>query len=573
MSTFTPASEEELAAIVCAARIHGARIVIRGGETSIHTHAPSGSGRCHTAGICLHKRPPTPATMTTARELKQQIRDVLHDEHGTIYKDAPTRVALLYPSPYRAGMSSLGYQVLYREINQRQDAVAERSFLPDDAAAWRSSRMPLCTWESQRPVGDCDIVGVSFAYELEVTGLLECLDLSGIPVRAADRGPRHPLVVLGGPITFSNPVPLGPFVDVVIMGEAEEAIHTLLDRFADEPDRDAVLTALSGLPGFWIPAIHGERLLPVIAANNALLPAYSQIITPHTELANMHLVESERGCHRKCTFCVMRRSTNGGMRLAEPDRILATVPEAARKVGLVGAAVTDHPRFVEILEALVARDLEFGISSMRADRLSPAVLDLMRRGGYRTLTVASDGPSERIRTEMQKQIREEHLVQAAYYAAEYGMRYLKVYMMIGTPGETDADIDELVRFCLEVSRISPLALGIAPFVAKRNTPLDRRPFAGIREVERVMERLQRELRGRVDLRNVSARWAWVEYELAQGGFDMADAAEAAWRQGGAFAAFKSAIGRHRRAVQPADPELRLGLPTGPFAHEALAEGM
>ncbi len=508
--------------------------------------------------------------MASARELRERLSALVADEIGTIVKDAPWRATLLYPSPYRAGMSSLGFQVLYREMNTPAEWCCERAFLPEDPAEWRAARTPLLTLESQRPAGDCDLLGISLAYELEIPGMLEAIELCGLPVRAAERHGRHPLVVLGGPLTFSNPVPIGPFVDVVIMGEAEEAIGLLQQRMQECQDRDALLVALSGEPGFWVPAIHGERLLPVIAASDARLPAYGQILTPHTELANMHLVESERGCHRRCTFCVMRRSTNGGMRLADVDAILATIPPEARKVGLVGAAVTDHPRLTETLQALVDRGLQFGLSSMRADRLSPAILDLLRAGGYRTLTVASDGPSERVRALLQKQIREEHLLQAAYYAAEYGMRYLKVYMMVGTPGETDDDIDELVRFCLEASRIAPLALGIAPFVAKRNTPLDRQPFAGVREVERTLERLQRELRGRVDLRSTSARWAWVEYELAQGGWDMAEAAYQAWRDGGTFAAWKRAIRDHRRDSQPDDRALRLGLPTGTFAHEALA---
>ena len=143
-------------------------------------------------------------------------------------------------------------------------------------------------------------------------------------------------------------------------------------------------------------------------------------------------------------------------------------------------------------------------------------------------------------------------------------------MMIGVPGETDEDIDELIAFGLEVSKICRVAIGMAPFVAKRNTPLDRSAFAGIKPVEATLKKLTRAWRGRVDLRSTSARWAWVEYELAQGGFEMADAAEEAWRAGGTFADWKRAIKTHRRSAQPDDQSLRLGLPVGRFAHEAYA---
>ena len=351
------------------------------------------------------------------------------------------------------------------------------------------------------------------------------------------------------------------------MGEGEELIHRILDEYEGGATKEEICVRLSTEPGIYVPAIHGERLKPVAAADNRKLPAYSQIITPNTELANMHLVEAERGCHRKCTYCVMRRSTNGGMRLAEPDDIIASIPEHAQRVGLVGAAVSDHPKLLDIVTRVTESGRGIGLSSLRADRLTDPLVEALAAGGYRTLTVSRDGASERLRKSLQKAIREKHLFAAAELAAKHRMRFLKVYMMVGAPGETDEDIDELIAFCREVSRIAPTALGIAPFVAKRNTPLDRADFAGIKPVERTLKRLQRELRGVVDLRSTSARWAWVEWCFAQGGFDMAHVALQAYRNGGGFAAYKRAIREHRRDEQPADADLRLGYPEGRFASE------
>lgn len=506
--------------------------------------------------------------MSQGHRLRAWMQELLDAEVGTLYREAPVRVSLIYPSPYRAGMSSLGYQMLYRVINERPDTVAERAFLPDDIAAWRSSRMPLLTFEQGRPVGDANLVAFSLAYELELPGLIECLQLSGLEPRACDRSASDPLVVVGGPLTFSNPLPVGPLADVVVMGEGEEVIHTVLDLLQESANKDDLLDRLAEVAGCWVPARHGERLLPVVAVDNARLPAWSVIRTPHTELSNMHLVEAERGCHRKCTFCVMRRSTNGGMRLASPESILGSIPEDATRVGLVGAAVSDHPRLIPIVEGIVESGREVGLSSLRADRLSDTLVELLKRGGYRTLTVASDGASERLRIAMQKVIREEHLLRAAEFSARHQMRLLKIYMMVGVPGETREDLDELVLFAREASRITPIALGIAPFVSKRNTPMDRLPFAGIREVEQTLQLLRRALRGyRVDLRATSARWAWVEHALAQGGFDMTEAALEAHAEGGGFSAWKKAIRRHQREEQPRDEALRLGRPSGAFADE------
>jgi radical SAM superfamily enzyme YgiQ (UPF0313 family) len=397
-------------------------------------------------------------------------------------------------------------------------------------------------------VGDFPVVAFSLAYELELAGLVDCLDMAGIPAFAEERGnaQRWPLIVIGGPLTFSNPVPAAPLADVIVMGESEATLPVLVDAIRDEPDRAALLAGLAARPGFYVPSIHGDcygtNLPRVAAAPDEDLPACSQIRTPHTELANMFLIEPERGCHRGCTYCVMRRSTNGGMRLVAPDKVKSLIPADARRVGLVGAAVTDHPGLPEILRFLVDSGREVGISSLRADRLTDEIVGLLKRGGYRTLTTAADGASERMRDVIQRKTKERHLLRAAELARTHGMKQLKLYMMLGLPGETDDDIDELGRFGLALAAVAPrLALGIAPFVAKRNTPLDRAPFESIDVIDDRLARLRRAVKGRVELRSTSPKWAWVEYRLAQGGFDAGRAAAKATRAGGRFADWKAAL--------------------------------
>jgi radical SAM superfamily enzyme YgiQ (UPF0313 family) len=284
----------------------------------------------------------------------------------------------------------------------------------------------------------------------------------------------------------------------------------------------------------------------------------------------MFLIEPERGCSRGCHYCVMRRTTNGGMRTVPPERVLSLVPDAARRVGLVGAAVTDHPRIVELLRTLVDSGREVGVSSLRADRLTQELVSTLHAGGAQSLTVASDGASQRMRDLIDRKHSEEQIVRAANFARTAGMKQLKVYNMVGLPLEEDADIDELIRFTTELSRILPLSLGVAPFVAKRNTPLDGAPFAGVREVENRLERLRRGLRGRAEVRPTSARWAWVEYMLAQCGPEAGLATLDAWRAGGSFAAFKRAFqergctpylarrvedGRRKATVWPTVPQV------------------
>lgn len=480
-------------------------------------------------------------------ELREEVRARVRDEVGTSFAEGPERVALVYPSPYRTGMSSLGFLQIYRQIHAK-GRVAERAFLPDDPGAYRRSRTPLFTYESERPVGDFPVVALSVAYEIELAGVIEVLELSKIPPLAAERDDRHPLVLMGGPLTFSNPLPLAPYADVVLMGECDQTIHTTLDASFGAFERGragtkaAALRAIAdAVPSAFVPSLHGDEMPAIAQADLDELPAYASIRTPHTELRDMFLIEAERGCSRGCTYCVMRRSTNGGMRIVPMEKILGLVPEDARRVGLVGAAVSDHPKIAEIVETLADRGREVGLSSLRPDRLNDRFVGALKKAGYRTLTTASDGASQRLRDQVQRKAQERHLHRAAELTRAHGLDRLKLYMMVGLPGEEDADIDELVDFATELSRIAPLSLGIAPFVSKRNTPMDGLPFAGIKVVEQRLERLRKGVRGRVDVRATSARWAWIEWVLAQGGRAEGLAVREAVRAGGSFAAWKRAF--------------------------------
>ncbi|MEL6346042.1 MAG: radical SAM protein [Myxococcota bacterium] len=480
------------------------------------------------------------------RTTDDPIQRRLRQERGGRFVQGGERVAMLYPSPYRAGMSSLGYQWILG-ILQDNGFSAERAFLPDDVDDAIRRREPLVTYETRSPLSSFPVIGVSLAYELELAGLIKALELAGIPPLRRDRGPQDPRIILGGPITFSNPLPASAFVDAMLLGEAEEHVVRAFGDALNAP-RSVFLDTIQSLPGGFVPERDGTRLPPVAKATDALLPARSHILAPEAELRDMFLIEGERGCHRSCTFCVMRRSTNGGMRLVTPDRILSFVPDEARRVGLVGAAISDHPKLVGLLEALIHSGREVGVSSLRADRIArkPDIARLLALGGYRTMTVALDAASHRLRRDISKGTLEKHLVSCAEQAREHRYRVLKVYMMLGLPGETDEDVDELVRFTLELARIHPVALGLAPFVPKRNTPMDANAFAGIKTVERRLKRLDRGLKRKAVVRPTSARWAWVEYMLAQGGPEMGEAVLEAVHRGGRFADYK----RSFRGVDP-----------------------
>lgn len=474
-------------------------------------------------------------------ESRALIEARLSHERGTLGRDRAAPICMVYPSPYRVGMSSLGFQTLYRQLNEDGPG-AHRAFLPDPwepaALPWPQPRIPILSYEALRPVSDYPVLGVSVAYELEVAGLVRLLEGAGIPVLAADRRARDPVVVAGGPVTTSNPSMLLPFVDLLVAGEGEELLPQIVERLMAAGSREAGIEAASSLPhtikGEVAPGLF-EPLPSMASVSKSLLPARSAIVTSHTELAEMFLVEPERGCSRRCTFCVMRGATTGGMRLLDIEDPLRLVPEHAKRVGLVGAAVTDHPRLEELVARVVDGGRGVGISSLRADRLTPGLLGHLSRGGYRQITVASDGISERMRDALHRKIHADDLRHAArLVAAHGGFRALKVYQMIGAPTETDDDVEELVEFALELASIVRLTLTFSTFVAKRNTPLDGQPFVGVKAADKKLQRIRKGLAGKVEIRPQSPRWAHVEYLLAQRGVEAGHAALAAVHAGGRY---------------------------------------
>jgi radical SAM superfamily enzyme YgiQ (UPF0313 family) len=474
--------------------------------------------------------------------VREQARVRLAAEVGAMPKQAPFTVALTYPSPYAAAMSSLGYQRIYRAIQETPGMACERAFLDDAAERDLTQQTQPLTYESSRPIEDLAVIAFSVAYEIELAGVVTMLDAANVPAMREDRDDKHPFILAGGPLTFSNPLPLAPFCDAIVMGEAEALVVDVLSAIESTSGAER-LAALARIPHVFVPAIHGNILPEIAKADVALLPAWGPIRTPHAVLSDMFLIETERGCSRACTYCVMRRSTNGGMRLVPMETILGLVPKDAKRVGLVGAAVSDHPRIAQIVRTLAEEGREVGLSSLRPDRLNDDLVAALKLAGTRTLTTAMDGPSDRLRDSLERRARIKHLERCAELAKKHGMDRLKLYLMIGLPTETDADIDECVAFVAELSKIVPIALGIAPFCAKRNTPLDGEPFAGISVVTDRLERLKRGLRGRADVRSTSAKWAWVEYVLAQGGDAEGRAVAEAARNGGSFAAFKKAFAR------------------------------
>jgi len=395
--------------------------------------------------------------------------------------------------------SSLGYAAARAGLSP-----CDRAWLPEGAA------LP----EVVGTVGSlyaADAVFVSCAWELEVPRLVSALAASGIEPFADSRPGTQPLVIGGGPLTLSNPDLLAAVCDAVFIGEADRSFKSIDSAIAAAGSRRDALDNLVRIPGMWVPASGAVAPIP-ITVRLPESPLHSGDSGSPNEFSDAFIVEVGRGCPRGCRFCV----AFGGRRASfyPVQTILDAIPEGTKRAGLLGAAVSDHPGIVEIVRELSARDTGVTLGSLRADRVKLELVRMLADGGLRTLTVAADGSSQRMRDLIAKGITADHLNGAADVARACGIKRLRVYVMIGLPGETDDDMAEFAALVNGIARDLHVIVSVSPFVPKRFTAFEGTPFAGVPVIRRAVSRLGGLLDRRVEVRAGSARQAEVEHRLS-----------------------------------------------------------
>lgn len=447
----------------------------------------------------------------------RRAREVLAAEQGTIVKDWGGRlpVALIYPNSYYVGMSSLGFQSLYRLFNDRADIVAERVF-------WAAQGAPL-SLETQQPLADFRVLAVSLSFELDLLHLIELLGRAGLPPLVRERDEDAPLILAGGPTASANPELLAPLVDAVFVGEVESELPRLAETLvltAGAP-RQERCRALASLPGLFVPDEGPRPVQRIWLADLDAHPTHTQVVTADTEFGDMYLIEIARGCPHGCRFCLAGRLYHP-MRQRSVSVILAQAREGLRyrpTIGLVAAAVSDYAGIDNLIDGLRSLGARVAVSSLRVDLLSESLLQALAESGTQTLTIAPEAGSERLRRTIAKGIRHEHILAAAERAQAHGFRQLKLYFMVGLPGETDQDVAAIVDLVGEIRAHfrRHITLHVTPFVPKPHTPFAREPMAPEALLKRRTRHLSQELRSHgIALRSEGSAWARVQGVLARG---------------------------------------------------------
>lgn len=477
------------------------------------------------------------------KSLLLKNRGLLSEETGTVFKDAGGRlsICLAYPNSYRVGMSNLGYTGLYTLLNAMDDVVCERVFLPEEGDIEELLRTgtPLMSMESERPLGRFDVIAFSVSFENDYVNVARMLRLAGLKPRARHRDARDPLVIMGGACCFMNPEPLADFIDAIVVGEAEAMANELIAALRQRGSRADLLASLGRLEGVYIPSYYE----PEYSASGLLkgtrpirdgIPAkvrrqfvgnlddyvLRSCLTSHnTEFRDMYLLEAMRGCPFNCRFCAAGHVYNPPRQRS--FEVLRREIGAARarglRVGLIAPSLTEHR---EILKVLDIEGVHFSITSLRAG--GKAAEMIRRLGGVKSISIAPEAGSQRLRDAIGKRISEQDILATASLILGGAVRTLRLYFMVGLPTEVDDDAGEIVSLVGRIRSLCPrgaIAVTLSNFIPKPFTPFQWHPMAPPKIVKERVRRIKKALGA---LRAVTVSHDPLRFSYMQGFLSLAD---------------------------------------------------
>lgn len=486
------------------------------------------------------------------KDLIDRLQELYKDEDSrvTVNPHAGQKVAIVYPNTYFVGMSNLGLHIIYEEINLRNDSVCERIFLPEkkELEAYDKTKTPLMSVETQRPMHQFDVVAFDVTFEMDYFHIPLMLRHGRVPIMGKDRTEFDPIVIAGGPCATFNPEPFADFIDAFIIGEGEGIVSRVLDIIRDGKmeglDRHAILRQLANISGVYVPSLYvpiysedgefkgydiADGAPKMIKRHFEMLTSGGETVvaTNYTEFGAMYIIEVARGCGRHCRFCMAGYCFR--VPRVRPLEILKEGVDRAeklgKKVGLMGAAISDYPEVDELVTYIRSKDMRYSCASLRADSLTQAVVDGLADSGQKTITIAPETGSERLRRVINKGISEEHLQNAATLSAKSGIQHMRLYIMIGLPTETDEDIEAIVGLAertqahmAEVGCKGRLTLSINPFIPKPFTPFQWMAMDHQKTVEKKLQYIKKALQKnrRIEVLVESPKEAYIQGVLARG---------------------------------------------------------
>ena len=478
-------------------------------------------------------------------QYQQKLKDILGQEKNYVVKNGAGKisVALVYPNTYAVGMSNLGFQKIYSTLNQLDYVVCERAFLPsrEDISRLNKTKSLLMSLESQKKLNKFDVVAFSITFEMDYLNVLEILKLSRIPFKTADRTEKDPIIMVGGICPSFNPEPIANFIDMAVIGEGEEVVQEIMESFKENKNsvnKNKLAEILDGIEGVYIPATTTENNQPKLKIkkrwlkNLDLYPTATSIITDQTIFGDMFLIEVGKGCKMKCKFCEAGYLCAPARNYSK-ETILRGVQKGKiyrNKIGLVGSSICDHPEIESILKELHLQGLSFSVSSLRLNQITSNILKYLTLGGCKTIATAPEAGSERLRKAINKQLTEKKLCDSIRMIAKSGIKNLKLYYLIGLPGETDEDIQSIISGVKSIKHLFNevrggkdksgflLTISVNAFVPKPMTPFQREPMEDIKSLKAKLKTLKVGFKNTKNIKLIYdvPKWAFIQTLLSRG---------------------------------------------------------
>ena len=456
-----------------------------------------------------------------------ELKSILAKESGYTIKGGQFKIALTYPNFYKVGMSNLGMHIIYQLLNSRPEISCERFFLPNEKiiAEIERDNSSLMSVETQTPLNNFNVVAFAISFEQDYFNVVKILKLGKINPLAKLRTKFDPILIAGGPCATFNPAPLSAIFDAFVIGEGEVVLPPLMDVLTANQNisRADLLKKISEVEGVYVPT--ATKNFPVnrqFVKNLDEHSAHSVIITDDTEF-NMYLLETARGCGRHCRFCMagycFRRPRNRSLKTLQDEINVAKI--YGKRLGLMGAAISDYPQINELCKYITDANLKMSVASFRADSVTAELVDALAKSGLKTLTVAPEVGSEKMRRVTNKGITEENVFTAVKLGVDAGIKNFKLYFMIGLPFEEMSDVDAIAELVIKLKNFVPdgkFTLSVNPFIPKPFTPFQWAPMADKKYLNAALKNLRGKLKKfrDVEIISESLKSAKVQAILARG---------------------------------------------------------
>lgn len=470
-----------------------------------------------------------------------------------------------FPNEYSVGITSLGYQIVWATLAMRSDLSVSRLFTDVREFLPRSPQL----------------LGFSFSWELDYINLLNLLEFLDIPLRSRDRLETHPLVFGGGPVLTANPEPFADFFDLILLGDGENLLDNFIDAYQEvkKANRQTKLRHLAQVPGIYVPSLYDVTYLSLDSEIKSILPidgeipariqkqtyrgntlSASTVVTEKAAWENIYMVEVVRSCPEMCRFCLASYLTLPFRTASLETSLIPSIEKGLKvtdRIGLLGASVTQHPEFESLLDYFSQSQCEnvrLSIASVRTNTVTEKLAKTLAKHDTRSLTIAVESGSTKLRQIINKKLTNEEIIQAAINAQAGGLKAIKFYGMVGIPGEEEADIAQTVEILQAVKKAAPrlrITLGCSTFVPKSHTPFQW--FGVNREAQKRLKWLEKQLRSRgIDFRPESYNWSVIQALISRGDRRLSQVLELTRQYGDSLGSYKRAFKELKRQLPDFD---------------------